>query len=45
MERQLLADYERTVEEFKTLLANSGFRMTRIIPTQSPVSIVEAVKA
>lgn len=36
---------ERTEAEFNTLLANSGFKMTRIIPTPSPVSIVEAVKA
>ena len=36
---------ERTAAEFETLLTNSGFRMTRIIPTHSPVSIVEAVKA
>ena len=35
---------ERTAAEFGTLLENSGFRMTRIIPTRSPVSIVEAVK-
>ncbi len=36
---------ERTVDKFETLLTNSGFRMTtRIIPTPSPVSIVEAVK-
>jgi hypothetical protein len=36
---------ERTAEEFESLLEKSGFRMTRIIPTHSPVSIVEAVKA
>jgi len=36
---------ERTEAEFDTLLTNSGFKMTRIIPTPSPVSIVEAVKA
>lgn len=36
---------ERTAAEFETLLANSGFRLTRIIPTPAPVSIVEAVKA
>ena len=36
---------ERTAAEFETLLTNSGFRLTRIIPTQSPVSIVEAFKA
>jgi hypothetical protein len=35
---------ERTAAEFETLLNNSGFRLNRIIPTASPVSIVEAVK-
>jgi len=36
---------ERTAEEFETLLNNSGFRLNRIIPTNSPNSIIEAVKA
>ena len=36
---------ERTAEEFESLLTKSGFKMTRIIPTPSPISIVEAVKA
>lgn len=36
---------ERTAAEFEALLADSGLRMTRIVPTQAPVSIVEAVKA
>lgn len=36
---------ERTAEEFESLLTKSGFAMTRILPTQSSVSIVEAVKA
>jgi hypothetical protein len=36
---------ERTAEEFERLLNNSGFRLNRIIPTASPDSIVEAVKA
>jgi len=35
---------ERTASEFQELLKNSGFRLSRIIPTSSPVSIVEAVK-
>jgi hypothetical protein len=35
---------ERTEAEFATLLSNSGFKLTRAIPTMSPVSIVEAVK-
>ena len=36
---------ERTAEQFETLLTASGFKMTGIIPTPSPISIVEAVKA
>lgn len=36
---------ERTGEEYRALLAKAGFRLTRIVPTASPVSVVEAVKA
>jgi hypothetical protein len=36
---------ERTATEFETLLENSGFRLTRIIPTQGMMSLIEAVKA
>jgi hypothetical protein len=36
---------ERTADEYRELLANAGFRLTRIIPTASPYSIVEGVKA
>jgi len=36
---------ERTAAEFETLLNKSGFRLNRIIPTASPNSIIEAVKA
>lgn len=36
---------ERTGDEFESLLTASGFRMTRIVPTHSPVAIIEAVKA
>ncbi len=36
---------ERTASEFEQLLADSGFKMTRIIPTMGPMSIIEAVKA
>ena len=32
----------RTESEFTSLLANSGFVMRRIVPTSSPVSLVEA---
>ena len=36
---------ERTPSEFEELCADSGFKLTRIIPTAGPMSIVEAVKA
>jgi C-methyltransferase len=34
---------ERTVEQLGNLLSNSGFRMTNVIQTPGPMSIVEAV--
>ena len=36
---------ERTAEEYRELLAQAGFRLTEIVPTKSPFSIIEAVKA
>jgi len=36
---------ERTAAEYRDLLAKAGFRLTRIIPTKSPYSIVEAAKS
>jgi hypothetical protein len=36
---------ERTEVEYRDLLAAGGFRLTRIVPTQSPVSMIEAVPA
>ena len=33
---------ERTEAEYATLLDKAGFRLTRVVPTASPVSIVEA---
>jgi hypothetical protein len=36
---------ERTAREYSTLLASAGFTMTRVVPTTSDVSIVEAVSA
>ena len=33
---------ERTEDEFRSLFERAGFRLTRIIPTKSPLSIVEA---
>jgi hypothetical protein len=34
---------ERTAAEFETLFRSSGFRMTRVVPTKSPLSVIEAV--
>ncbi len=36
---------ERTAEEYGTLLGQAGLQMTRIVATESPVSIVEATVA
>jgi hypothetical protein len=36
---------ERTPGEYRELLAQAGFRLTQIVPTRSPFSIIEAVKA
>jgi hypothetical protein len=33
---------ERTDQEYSALLAKAGLRLTRIVPTESPVSVVEA---
>lgn len=35
---------ERTEKEYRELLAAANFRLTRIVPTRSPYSMVEAVK-
>lgn len=34
---------ERTAEEFGALLSKGGFRLTRVVPTRSAVSVVEAI--
>lgn len=36
---------ERTAEQYRSLLAKAGFRMTGIVPTAAPISVVEAVPA
>lgn len=35
---------ERTASEFRELFAAAGFHLTNIIPTQSPVSVIEGIK-
>jgi C-methyltransferase len=37
-----LGSRERTAEEYRELLGQAGFRMTRVVPTASPLSVVEA---
>jgi O-methyltransferase domain len=34
---------ERTVSEYGALLAQAGFRLTRVIPTGSPLHVLEAI--
>jgi O-methyltransferase domain/Dimerisation domain len=34
---------ERTAEEYRGLLAEAGFAVTRIVPTRTPASVIEAV--
>ena len=36
---------ERTGEQYGKLLERAGFRLARIIPTESPVNLIEAVPA
>ena len=36
---------ERTAAEYKDLFARAGLRLTRIVPTKSPYSVIEAVKS
>lgn len=33
---------ERTADEFRALFAANGFELSRIVPTQSPLSVIEA---
>jgi SAM-dependent methyltransferase len=39
----LLQGRERTRDEYGALLARAGFRLTRVVQTSSPVSVIEAV--
>jgi hypothetical protein len=35
---------ERTAEEFRALFERSGFELTKIVPTKSPLSVIEAIR-
>lgn len=41
----LVGGKERTAEQYADLFAAAGFRLTRVVPTASPLSIVEAEPA
>ena len=34
---------ERTVEEYRQLLARAGFRLNRVVPTSTDLNILEAL--
>jgi hypothetical protein len=36
---------ERTEDEFRRLFATAGLQLTRVVPTKSPVCVVEGVVA
>ncbi len=40
----LVNSFERTAAEYSALLAQAGFKITRIVPTASPSSVIEAVR-
>jgi hypothetical protein len=39
-----LRSYERTEKEFRTLFRSAGFELTRVVPTETPYSIIEGVR-
>jgi len=41
----MLSGLERTTGEYRRLLEDTGFKLRRVIPTQAPLSILEAVPA
>jgi len=45
MQMLALGGRERTKEEFTTLFRQAGLRLTRVVPTKCPLSIVEGVRA
>jgi O-methyltransferase domain/Dimerisation domain len=45
MQMFIIGGHERTKEEFATLLRKAGLKLTRVVPTKCPLSIVEGVRA
>jgi hypothetical protein len=40
-----LHSYERTEPEYRALFERAGFRLTKIVPTRMPHSVLEAIRA
>ena len=36
---------ERTADEFAALFVRAGFKLARIVPTESPIAVLEATPA
>lgn len=45
MQMLIMGGRERTKQEFAALFRNAGLKLTRIVPTKCPLSIVEGVRA
>ncbi len=45
MQMLVIGGRERTKKEFATIFAQAGLKMTRVVPTKCPLSIVEGVRA
>ena len=41
----LTGGHERTAAEYRTLLGGAGFALARIVPTATPLSVIEATRA
>jgi hypothetical protein len=41
----IIGGRERTKKEFSVIFAQAGLKMTRVVPTKCPLSIVEGVRA
>jgi hypothetical protein len=41
----IIGGRERTKKEFAAMFAAAGLKLTRVVPTKGPLSIVEGVRA
>jgi len=41
----LTGGHERTAAEYRTLLGGAGFALAHIVPTATPLSVIEATRA